>query len=55
VWNNLALVYERSGAPRELQAETWQRVLQLARAQGSGLHVERATRHLAALGVTMGP
>ena len=55
VWNNLALVYERNGSARELQVETWQRVLQLARAQGSGLHVERATRHLAGLGVTMGP
>ncbi|HXZ85737.1 MAG TPA: glycosyltransferase family 39 protein [Myxococcota bacterium] len=48
-WNNLALVYERSGAAPELQARVWQRVLQLARAQGSALHVERATRHLAAL------
>jgi hypothetical protein len=25
---------------------TWQRVLDLARAQGSGLHAERAERHL---------
>jgi tetratricopeptide (TPR) repeat protein len=48
-WNNLALVYERSGVERELQIKTWQRVLDLARAQGSGMHVERATRHLAAL------
>ncbi|HKC52442.1 MAG TPA: glycosyltransferase family 39 protein [Myxococcota bacterium] len=48
-WNNLALVYERSGVERELQIRTWQRVLALARAQGSGMHVERATRHLAAL------
>jgi tetratricopeptide (TPR) repeat protein len=48
-WNNLALVYERSGAERELVARTWQRVLDLARAQGSALHVERAERHLQAL------
>jgi transposase len=48
-WNNLALVYERSGVERELQKRTWQRVLELGRVQGSALHVERATRHLAAL------
>lgn len=48
-WNNLALVYERSGVERELVIRTWQRVLQLARAQGSALHVERAERHLRAL------
>lgn len=48
-WNNLALVYERIGAERELQIKTWRRVLDLGRAQGSRLHVERATRHLAAL------
>lgn len=34
---------------RELVARTWQRVLDLARAQGSALHVERAERHLQAL------
>ena len=45
-WNNLALVYERSGVDRELTMRTWQRVLDLARAQGSGLHAERAERHL---------
>jgi tetratricopeptide (TPR) repeat protein len=54
-WNNLALVYERSGAPRELQVQAWQRVLGLARAQGSGLHLERATRHLAALNAAADP
>ena len=48
-WNNLALVYERSGADRELTVRTWQRVLDLARAQGSALHAERAGRHLRAL------
>ncbi|HTO51953.1 MAG TPA: glycosyltransferase family 39 protein [Myxococcota bacterium] len=48
-WNNLAFAYERSGADRELQRQTWKRVLELARAQGSARHVERATRHLAAL------
>lgn len=45
-WNNLALVYERNGADREQIARTWQRLLALARAQGSGLHVERSERHL---------
>jgi len=45
-WNNLALVYERSGADRALIDGTWQRLLLLARAQGSALHVERAERHL---------
>ena len=54
-WNNLALVYEKSGAERELQIETWQRVLDLARAQGSALHVERATRHLARLNASADP
>lgn len=48
-WNNLALTYERSGVERELVIRTWQRVLELARAQGSALHVERAERHLRAL------
>jgi tetratricopeptide (TPR) repeat protein len=48
-WNNLALVYERSGAERELAIRAWQRVLDLARAQGSAMHVERAERHLRAL------
>jgi tetratricopeptide (TPR) repeat protein len=48
-WNNLALTYERSGVERELVIRTWQRVLELARAQGSGLHMERAERHLRAL------
>jgi 4-amino-4-deoxy-L-arabinose transferase-like glycosyltransferase len=48
-WNNLALTYERSGVERELVIRTWQRVLELGRAQGSGLHVERAERHLRAL------
>lgn len=54
-WNNLALVYERSGADPELQRRTWQRLLDLARAQGSALHVERATRHLAALSSGQAP
>jgi tetratricopeptide (TPR) repeat protein len=45
-WNNLALVYERSGAEREVTIRVWQRVLALARAQGSALHVGRAERHL---------
>jgi 4-amino-4-deoxy-L-arabinose transferase-like glycosyltransferase len=49
-WNNLALVYERSGADRALTVRTWQRLLALARMQGSGLHVERAERHLRDLG-----
>jgi tetratricopeptide (TPR) repeat protein len=48
-WNNLALTYERSGVERELVIRTWQRVLELARAQGSARHVERAERHLRAL------
>jgi 4-amino-4-deoxy-L-arabinose transferase-like glycosyltransferase len=49
-WNNLALVYERSGADRALTVRTWERLLALARLQGSGLHVERAERHLRELG-----
>ena len=49
-WNNLALVYERSGADRGLVARTWEQLLALARAQGSALHVERAERHLRELG-----
>ncbi len=48
-WNNLALVYERSGADPRLALDAWQRVLQLAQAQGSGTHYERASRHIAAL------
>jgi tetratricopeptide (TPR) repeat protein len=48
-WNNLALVYERSGADPKLALEAWQRVLQLAQAQGSGTHYERASRHIAAI------
>lgn len=48
-WNNLALVYERSGADPKLALQTWQRVLVLGQAQGSSLHVERANRHIAAL------
>ncbi|HTO71921.1 MAG TPA: glycosyltransferase family 39 protein [Myxococcota bacterium] len=48
-WNNLALVYERSGVDRQLTARTWQRVLDLARAQGSSVHAER---HLHALETT---
>jgi tetratricopeptide (TPR) repeat protein len=54
-WNNLALVYERSGVDPDLQRRTWQHLLELARAQGSGLHVERATRHLAALSAAEAP
>ncbi len=49
-WNNLALVYERSGAERGLTIGAWERLLALARLQGSGLHVERAERHLRELG-----
>ena len=49
-WNNLALVYERSGADRALTVRTWERLLALAHLQGSGLHVERAERHLRDLG-----
>lgn len=45
-WNNLALVYERSGADRALTVRTWERLLALARLQGSEMHVERAERHL---------
>jgi len=54
-WNNLALVYERSGADRALAVQAWQRLLALARLQGSGLHVERAERHLRELGRAPGP
>jgi 4-amino-4-deoxy-L-arabinose transferase-like glycosyltransferase len=54
-WNNLALVYERSGVEPEVQQRAWLRVLQLARAQGSQLHVERAERHLAALSAVAPP
>ena len=54
-WNNLALVYERSGAEREVTIKVWQRVLELARAQGSPLHAERAQRHLNALSAPAGP
>ena len=54
-WNNLALVYEKSGERRELQVQTWQHVLDLARAQGSGLHAERATRHLEQLSASRAP
>jgi tetratricopeptide (TPR) repeat protein len=49
-WNNLALVYERSGADRALAVQAWERLLALARLQGSALHVERAERHLRELG-----
>jgi 4-amino-4-deoxy-L-arabinose transferase-like glycosyltransferase len=49
-WNNLGLVYERSGADRALAVQAWERLLALARLQGSGLHVERAERHLRELG-----
>jgi len=51
-WNNLALVYERSAADRALTVRTWEHLLSLARLQGSGLHVERAERHLRELGAT---
>ena len=54
-WNNLALVYERSGAEREVTLKVWQRVLELARAQGSQLHAERAQRHLNALNAPAAP
>ena len=54
-WNNLALVYERNGVERELTIRVWQRVLELARAQGSGMHVERAERHLRAAQLPRGP
>ena len=54
-WNNLALVYERSGAEREVTIRVWQRVLQLARAQGSALHVARAERHLRELSSPAAP
>jgi len=54
-WNNLALVYERSGADRETTLRVWQRVLDLARAQGSQLHAERAQRHLNALSAPAAP
>ena len=54
-WNNLALVYERSGAEREITIRAWQRVLALARAQGSGLHVARAERHLRELSSAAAP
>ena len=54
-WNNLALVYEESGANRELAAGAWRHVLDLARVQGSGRHAERASRHLGALSARAGP
>lgn len=48
-WNNLALAYEESGADRELAARAWQRLLALAREQGSAKHAQRAEQRLQAL------
>jgi len=49
-WNNLALVYERSGSHASEAIETWQTVLKLARQQELERYVERASRHLQTLG-----
>jgi tetratricopeptide (TPR) repeat protein len=50
-WNNLALDFEKTGAPRAEVERAWRRVLELGRAQSSARHVLRAERHLRALGV----
>jgi hypothetical protein len=45
-YNNLGLVYERSGRYPVEAVQTWRRVLAMARAQNLQHYVERAERHL---------
>ena len=48
-YNNLAAAYERNGQPAEAVA-TWQELRRLAAARGLDRYIERADRHLRALG-----
>jgi len=49
-WSRLALAFEARGNSQRDAVHTWLRVLDLARHQDLQLHIERAERHLRALG-----
>lgn len=49
--NNLAIVYEKQPIWHPLAIETWNKVLDLSRANSDSKHADRAQRHLTDLGV----
>lgn len=49
-YNNLAIAYERSGAHEAEAIQVWEQVRALAEARGLDRYVDRANRHLRALG-----
>ncbi|MEQ8822038.1 MAG: anti-sigma factor antagonist [Sumerlaeia bacterium] len=48
--NNLAIVYEKNPATHQQAIEQWKRVLEISRSRNDDKHVDRAQKHLEALG-----